>query len=145
MLPPNAIIAEFHAEYQRLTGHSLRIEGVYQREVAILEWYKQGFTLADLRITVAHLKSRYSRDYFEKITNFNRFIADWDTFENYLSEAKARNRNTVGPPSTKDAVLRATGRPDSQEAKVERGPVLAGEALSRKLSELSKEINKGTA
>jgi hypothetical protein len=149
-----------HQKFRELTGSLLPVSGIYLRERQWLAFVEAGITEQDLETVIRYLQKEIRADrrrpgclkfanligprYEDDGLNGQRDCAV-DLFLEELSQARAAARNYLPPPSTKDAVLRATGRPDSQDAKVERGPVLAGEALSRKLSELSKEINKGTA
>lgn len=104
----------WHAVYVQATGLPLRYQH-YHHERCWFEFSRE-FTLEDLKLVVAYLKRLYRGD--EKATirrsvlRFHHLIQGLDRFGEYLAEARATGR--VKPPSARDRILAASGRPQSQ-------------------------------
>lgn len=104
----------WHAVYVQTTGLPLRYQAYYHERV----WYEfaKEFTQDDLKLVVAYLKRLY-RDpekagIRKAILRFSHLIERGDRFNEYLAEARAVGR--VKPPSARDRILAASGRPQSQ-------------------------------
>jgi hypothetical protein len=118
---PNARIANLHQVYEQITGLQLPLNKAFSREYAWSLWLANGWTEADLRLVVAHLKRSY-KDFWLKMVKFSRLIEDRASFEEWLAEARASQRNQRSAPTQKAAVMAATGRkePCAQELPAER-------------------------
>lgn len=77
-------------------------------------WLAHGHTESDLRLVIAYLrKYHYRKDQPQILRGMLRLhkLIDLDRFSADLSDAKAVMRNEMPARTTRDTVLRATGRP----------------------------------
>lgn len=103
-----------HTVYEQVSG--LPVQLTLNRIWAWEAWIAKGWTEADLRLVMAHLKRRSSSAKVWATMNmmFTKFIADPSNFEELLSEARALSRVPRVDPG-RAAVLRATHRPTTPE------------------------------
>lgn len=103
-------IGQLHKVYEDVSG--LPVQLTLNRIWAWEAWLAKGWTEADLRLVMAHLKRRSSAAPVWAKMNmmFTRFIGSPDVFEELLSEARAVARVPRYTPG-KESVLRATNRP----------------------------------
>ncbi len=107
---PNAKIAQLHACYERLTGIQLPLNRAFQREYAWSAWMAHGWTVDDLSTTILYLRREF-KDYWLKMVRFSRLVEDHASFEEWLSIARASQRNARPAPTERQRVLTASGRP----------------------------------
>lgn len=114
MIDVTTKIGALHKVYEQVSG--LPVQLTLNRIWAWEAWMAKGWTEADLRLVMAHLKRRSgSAPVWAKMhMMFTKFIADPQTFEELLSEAKAIARVPKFDPG-KASVLRGTNRPDKPE------------------------------
>lgn len=111
-MTPTDQIATLHAAYCELTGFELGRD--YARDYAWHEFVKRGFTLDDLKMVVFEVRKGMAGGYrFQGSLKFRNLIEDLNRFEEDLAEARANLRNRRPPPSAKERVLEASGRPAS--------------------------------
>lgn len=114
-------ISALHKVYEQVSG--LPVQLTLNRIWAWEAWMAKGWTEADLRLVMAHLKRRSgSAPVWAKMhMMFTKFIADPQTFEELLSEARAVSRVPRFDPGKAD-VLRGTNRPDKPEPSKPKTP-----------------------
>lgn len=107
-------IRALHKVYEDLSG--LPVQLTLSRIFAWEAWLSHGWTEADLRLVMTHLKNRRnSAPTWSKMQMmFTKFIADPQNFEELLSEARALSRVKRFDPG-KEQVLKATHRPSTPE------------------------------
>lgn len=106
---PNESIARLHAAYELSTGLQLPLNTAFAREYQWSLWLGAGFTESDLRLVCAHLRREYPR-YAVKMMRFSRLVGDLESFSEWLAEARAMQKNTPPPRTTRQAVLAAVHR-----------------------------------
>lgn len=107
-------IGQLHKVYEEISG--LPVQLTLNRIWAWEAWLAKGWTEADLRLVMGHLKHRSSAApvWAKMHMMFTRFIADPNNFEELLAEARAIARVPRFAPGKAEA-LRATHRPAKPE------------------------------
>jgi hypothetical protein len=118
-----------HAAYCRLTGIPLRFG--YQFEQQWFMWRREGYTEADLEMTINYLKTS-QRNRPELLTpnlRLHKLIGDLGFFEERRAEAE--KCRTIKQNAAKAGVLRATGRESQEPATLTRSlrDVITSEAF----------------
>lgn len=114
-------IGALHKVYEEVSG--LPVQLTLSRIWAWEAWLAKGWTEADLRLVMGHLKRRSSAApvWAKMHMMFTKFVADPERFEELLSEARAIARVPRVDPD-KAAVLRATHRPTQPEPNKAKTP-----------------------
>lgn len=107
-------ISALHKVYEQVSG--LPVQLTLNRIWAWEAWMAKGWTEADLRLVMNHLKNRRPNAKVWATMNmmFTKFIADPENFAELLAEARAIARVPRFDPGKTD-VLRGTNRPDKPE------------------------------
>jgi hypothetical protein len=112
-------IAVAHEAFERLTGKQYMLHPA--RKFA---WEKflvvRRFTVEDIGVVVKYLQEEIAakRAYPPQLW-WNNLIEQPDRFEEYLNDAKAKNRNAVPVKTNKDVVLEVSGRPrESKQSEI---------------------------
>lgn len=114
-------IGALHKVYEQVSGLPVQLN--LSRVFAWETWLSKGWTEGDLRLVMAHLKRRSgSAPVWAKMNMmFTKFIADPQTFEELLSEARALARVPKFDPG-KAQVLRDTRRSDKPDPSKPKTP-----------------------
>lgn len=136
MTIPNSPIAALHAAYEQSTGLQLPLGGAFAREYTWACWLAQGFTEADLRLVVRHLRREYPK-YAVKMLRFSRLIGDVSGFAEWLAEARAMQRNARPPETQRTSVLKAVGR---EEPGPQNTVVTPKEIMDKLVAEMRKAV-----
>ena len=140
---PNFTITRLHDLYQQYTGIQLPLNGAFKREYEWGRWMANGWTEHDLRLVVQHLRRSY-KEHWLKMAKFSRLICDHASFEEWLAEARATQRNAPRPASSKIIVLREAGREpaatDKDSLTVHRADAVAQEILKAGYEKLKQEL-----
>lgn len=96
--------AELVAQYTRLTGREARVS-VYEH--ALYDYFRAGFTPADLVLVLGYLLRENKRNSYQYSIKLGHLIGDHERFMDLLGEAKAKLRNSVKPASARQEVLQA--------------------------------------
>ena len=143
MTIPNATITRLHEAYCACTGLQLPLNTAWHREYQWSLWLKNGWTEHDLRLVVQHLRRSY-KEHWLKMAKFSRLICDHASFEEWLAEARATQRNAPRPASNKIIVLREAGREpaatDKESLTVHRADAVAQEILKAGYEKLKQEL-----
>lgn len=132
---PNAHIANLHAAYEQCTGIQLPLNKLFGHEYAWGCWFKNGWTEADLRLVVSHLR-RENPKFFLKMVRFNRLIEDHKNFSELLGEARAAARNAPKPRTERQIVLEAVYRAEPPTVKDSLTVQTVGDLTPKLLDEL---------
>lgn len=83
-------------------------------------WLRHGWTADDIKTTVRYIRKRYFNPDRPQIVkgmlHFSRLIEQPETFEEYLMDAKADQRNARPAPTQRTQALKAVGREEKPAA-----------------------------
>lgn len=119
-------IKAIHGAYVRLTGQDVALD--MHRESVWFEWLRKGFTEADLKLVVCHVrKGMPSGDRKQGALKFSNLIGQLDRFEEDLAMARALARRPRMDGARAEVLLQS-GREASAGS---RPPRSAGEVLEQ--------------
>lgn len=106
------------------------------------DWWHEGYTEEDLRLTIAYLSKLYAKrpDVLAACLRLRRLIGDTLFFAQHLAEARKIVR--VREESAKESVLRSTGRTTVPETKPARsaGDILKADQAFQQFVELKGKL-----
>lgn len=139
---PNATVAKLHETYTRLTGFQLSLNQTFSREYQWGVFMTHGWGPDELALVILYIK-RHHKDYWPSMCRFTKLVCDPAGFEEYLAMAKAEQRNARKPPTERQQVLAASGRPpEPAKAQERQVDAIAADLLKDGYDKMKRELEQ---
>lgn len=93
---------ELIKQYTHLTGREARVQ-IY--EYQLFDFFRSGFTCDEFVLVLTFLLRENKRNRFQYSLKLGGLITDHARFMDFLGEAKAKDRNRIKLPTSRESVL----------------------------------------